>query len=51
MEQSEIQLQFDKIQKQQKELLWENRIQTLAVILVFIWGINTFKDLTKTIKA
>lgn len=30
------------------ELKWENRIQTIAVILVFFWGVNTIKDLTKS---
>ena len=30
------------------ELKWENRIQTIAVLLVFFWGINTVRDLTKS---
>lgn len=30
------------------ELKWENRIQTIAVVLVFFWGVNTIKDLTKS---
>lgn len=29
------------------ELKWENRIQTIAVLLVFFWGITTLKDLAK----
>jgi hypothetical protein len=41
---------WNELQKQQKELLWENRIQTIALILVFIWGVNTFSDLVKKVK-
>lgn len=30
-----------------KEVVWENRIQTVAVILIFFFGIETLKDLSK----
>jgi hypothetical protein len=30
-----------------KEIVWENRIQTLAVILIFFFGIETLKDIAK----
>lgn len=30
-----------------KEVVWENRIQTVAVILIFFFGIETLKDLAK----
>lgn len=30
-----------------KEVVWENRIQTLAVLLVFFLGIETLRDLKK----
>jgi len=30
-----------------KEVVWENRIQTIAVLLVFFWGVETLKDLKK----
>jgi hypothetical protein len=35
--------------KQIKELLWENRIQTLAVLALFLFGIATLKDIKKKI--
>ncbi len=43
-------IDWNLLQKQQRELLIENRIQTIAVILVFLWGINTIADLAKKIK-
>jgi hypothetical protein len=30
------------------ELKWSNRVQTIAVVLLFFWGINSIKDLTKS---
>ena len=37
----------EELRKDMKEIVWENRIQTLAVILVFFWGVETIRDLTK----
>jgi hypothetical protein len=30
-----------------KEVVWENRIQTFAVILIFFFGVETLRDLSK----
>ena len=30
-----------------KEVVWENRIQTIAVLLVFFLGIETIRDINK----
>lgn len=30
-----------------KEVVWANRIQTFAVILIFFFGIETLKDIAK----
>ena len=30
-----------------KEIVWENRIQTVAVLLVFFLGVETLRDLSK----
>jgi hypothetical protein len=30
-----------------KEVVWENRIQTLAVVLIFFFGVETLRDLSK----
>lgn len=30
-----------------KEVVWENRIQTVAVLLVFFLGVETLRDLSK----
>jgi hypothetical protein len=43
------QITYTQYQKDMNELKWENRVQTIALILVFLWGINTFSDLVKKI--
>jgi hypothetical protein len=30
-----------------KEIVWANRIQTVAVILIFFFGVETLRDLSK----
>lgn len=37
----------DKLNKEMRELLWENRIQTLAVLIAFFFGIMTLRDINK----
>lgn len=33
-----------------KEVVWENRVQTIAVLLFFVFGIATLNDMKKKIK-
>lgn len=36
--------------KDMKEILWENRIQTIAVALVFFFGVTTLMDISNRLK-
>lgn len=38
------------MKRDMNELKWESRIQTVAVILLFFWGIATVNDIIKKSK-
>ncbi len=40
----------EQYKKDMEELKWENRLQTLAVILLFAFGVSTLTDLKKKLK-
>ena len=33
-----------------KEIVWESRIQTVALVLMFFFGVSTFMDIKKKLK-
>jgi len=37
----------EEFKKDMKEVVWENRIQTVALVLMFFLGIETLSDLMK----
>lgn len=38
---------LEQMKRDNQELLWENRIQTLAVLVAFFFGIVTLRDISK----
>ena len=42
--------QFEELKKANEELLWENRIQTAAVLVAFFFGIVTLHDIMSKMK-